>query len=331
MMKIISKIIFSISIFFCLANILHAQNVSDLIISEISANNENGIFDDYGRRSGWIEIMNTSHGTVDFSGCYLSDDRNNLTKSEIPETDNRTTVGPRQVALFFASGNKQDGTFYIDFTLKNGKTIYLISNDGRTIIDSLTIPKNLPIDKSVCKFAFDDKQMDFNMSEEPQNPTPMKVNGSSNIESKSDKMAREDPHGWILTLVSVSVVFLALAILWFIFGLMGDKFKQAGTPTKNAKTGTQGTQPTKAGTPGTQGTPGGNATQAPDAETAAAIMLALKAQKDEEICAAITMALNMYSSEQVHDNESYVITLRKTAGSSWSAKSNNFRKTVNKK
>ena len=120
---------------------LHAQNVSDLIISEALAQPDStGILDGYGRRGGWVELYNKSTGTVNYAGCFLTDDRTQLRKSIIPKSDNRTKLGPRQVVLFYCSGNRHDGTFYTDFTLAPGKTVYLVSNDGRTIIDSLQIP-----------------------------------------------------------------------------------------------------------------------------------------------------------------------------------------------
>ena len=99
-----------------LPRLLGAQNVSDLIIAEILAQPDStGLLDDYGRRSGWIELYNTSTGTVSYGGCFLTDDRNNLKKSLIPPTDLRTKLGPRQSVVFFASGNGHDGTFYAGF------------------------------------------------------------------------------------------------------------------------------------------------------------------------------------------------------------------------
>ena len=129
-----------------LPRLLGAQNVSDLIIAEILAQPDStGLLDDYGRRSGWIELYNTSTGTVSYGGCFLTDDRNNLKKSLIPPTDLRTKLGPRQSVVFFASGNGHDGTYYAGFTLTPGSTVYLVSNDGRTIVDSLAIPYSCPL------------------------------------------------------------------------------------------------------------------------------------------------------------------------------------------
>ena len=79
----------------------YAQNVSDLIIAEVLAEPDStGVIDDYGRRGGWIEIYNTSMGTVKFGGCYLTDDPANLKKSLIPKNDLATQIGPRQSKLF---------------------------------------------------------------------------------------------------------------------------------------------------------------------------------------------------------------------------------------
>ena len=172
---------------------MRAQNVSDLIISEVMAEPDSScILDDYGRQAGWIEIFNKSQGTVNYGGCFLSDDRSNLKKSPITKSDNRTKIGPRQVALFYASGDSHDGTFYVNFQIKRGSTIYLVSNDGRTIVDSIAVPATLPAGKSVVKSAHDLRQMEFETEAEPAAPSPATVNGTHETETGAQKMARED-------------------------------------------------------------------------------------------------------------------------------------------
>ena len=49
----------------------------------------------------------------------------------------------------------------------------------------------------------------------------------------------------------------------------------------------------------------------PDAETAAAIALALSDEMSPEVYAAIGMALEEYLDEGVHDYESYIITIKR--------------------
>ena len=183
---------------------LKAQNVIDLIIAEaLAVPDSTGIVDDYGRRGGWIEIFNTSQGTVNFAGCYLTDDRNNLKKSIIPKGDLRTKLGPRQTALIYASSNGADGTFYAGFPVRTGSTVYLVSNDGRTVIDSLVIPATLPAGKSMSKRASDLRQKEFEPLPDPTVPSPGIYNGDLNAATKAEAMREKDPHGWILSLVAV--------------------------------------------------------------------------------------------------------------------------------
>ena len=292
---------------------LKAQNVSDLIISEVLAQPDStGILDDYGRRSGWVELYNKSTGTVNFGGCYLTDDRSALRKSPIPKSDLRTKLGPRQTVLLYCSGNGHDGTFYAGFTLAPGKTVYLVSNDGRTIIDSLQIPAGLPVGKSVIKLAEDIRQQNFETVHEPATPSPAIVNGDQNAATKGERMKERDPHGWILTVVSVSVVFCALAILWFLFWLLFDR-----SAKKKAKEGTSLSK-TKGKRTVTLG-------ESEESAVAAAIALALDMEQGGDRYAAIAAAVHLYLSESVHDVEPGIVTIRR-AESEWNNKSLIFRK-----
>ena len=290
-----------------LPRLLGAQNVSDLIIAEILAQPDStGLLDDYGRRSGWIELYNTSTGTVSYGGCFLTDDRNNLKKSLIPPTDLRTKLGPRQSVVFFASGNGHDGTFYAGFTLRPGSTIYLVSNDGRTIVDSLAIPVQLPLGKSVVKKATDLREKVFEAQADAAVPTPGAPNKDPNSESKAQKMSRLDPHGFILAITSISVVFCALAILWGLFNsLFSPKKPKAPKDSKASKV---------------KKAPAGSIPP----EVAAAISLALEQELGGEVYAAIGMALDQYLNECVHDSESFVLTYRMQP-SAWNRKGQTFR------
>ena len=292
---------FIISIILLLSSSLYAQNVSDLIISEIMADGDSSIIDDYGRKAGWIEIFNKSRGTVNYGGCFLTDDKSDLKKSLIPKGDAR-----RQSVIFFASGRGEDGTYYTNFQIRRGSTIYLVSNDGKTIIDELSVPENLPAGKSVIKLAEDNKQLDFQAVSVPAIPSPGMINGSINEESGSNRIAREDPHGWILTIVSISVVFLSLTILWILFNRLFQPKEK-----KNKKIAE-----------------GSNITP----ETAAAISMAIDMECGGERYAAIALALDRYLNKTIHDNESFIITIKQPYhASNWNDKSLSFRKLPNKK
>lgn len=125
----------------------------------------------------------------------------------------------------------------------------------------------------------------------------MLLQTSENVLRKSAEIADKDPHGAIITIVSVSVVFVALIVLYFAYSFIGKlssgeiritlpkrKKKQAGA---NAERGT-----------------------IPD-EAAAAIALALDQEFNGETYAAIGMALHQYLNDTVHDNESFIITIKR--------------------
>lgn len=277
-----------------------AQNLSDLIISEALPENVSSLVDDYGNHSPWLEIFNTSQGTVNFAGCFFTDDRANLTKSQIPKGDLATKLGPRQTTIVYADGDATKGTFYLNFELRKGSTVYLVSNDGRTIIDSLAVPASLEGNVSVAKFAHDSKGLIFD-DIRPATPSPKSENGKHNQKTKAQTMQETDPHGWTLTVVSVLVVFCALFILFLLYNLSGNiftgKFKKKAKPAPS------------------------------DGSVAAAIALALDrygSGGDDE--AAIALALHLFLSDKVHDTEPGFITIRPNTGSAWNNKSLTFRK-----
>lgn len=300
--------IFILSILSLFATVLlHAQNMSDLLIGEVLVENTCGILDGSGQRNGWIEMFNTSNGTVKFGGCYLSDDKADLKKYHIPTSDRSAQLGPRQSVVFYTSGDSSQGTFYTNFKLRKGTTLYLVSNDGKTIIDEVEIPADLPADHSVMRVPTGVKAMDFE-TRISDKPTPGSYNGDVDAKSKSEVMKEKDPHGWVLTLIAVMVVFTALLILSFIFGRIGNYHK--GTKSEKPKK-TKKTRKAKEG----EITP----------EIAAAISLALSQGFGGEIYAAIALALHDYIGGGIHDTESFIITINPTPGSTWADKAQNFR------
>ena len=61
-----------ISLLFVLAA---AQSAGSFKISEVVVGNTNGLVDEYGNRPSWIEVANTSWGTVNLQNCYLTNNR----------------------------------------------------------------------------------------------------------------------------------------------------------------------------------------------------------------------------------------------------------------
>ena len=127
-----------------------------------------------------------------------------------------------------------------------------------------------------------------------------------------DRMAQTDPHGWTLTIISVSVVFAALIVLYFIYNLSGNifsgKFKGAAKRAKNV-------------------IPSRSKAAAEESEVAAAIALALDMENSGDVYAAIATAVHLYMNDTVHDVEPGIITIQRRE-SAWNNKSLTFRKHV---
>lgn len=271
-----------------------AQNLSDLIISEACPVNVSGIVDANGQRRSWMEITNVSTGTVNYAGCFISDDKDYLQKYMVPKGVLANRLGARQVTVIWPA-----------FEILPGKTLYLVSTDGKTVIDTIEIPEDIPADMAVRKVARDAKRIDFKTDESPAVPTPGLINTDGTEESGSQRMGRIDPKGWTLTVTSISVVFGALLILLIIFTISGNTI--SGKYKRRLKKG-----------------------HAPSEEEAAAIAMALSEYSgDDAEVAAIAMALNLYMNEEVHDKESYRITITSVTPN-WSDKTRNFRKYIRK-
>lgn len=125
--------------------------------------------------------------------------------------------------------------------------------------------------------------------------TFMLLQTSEKVLAKSADMLEKDPHGIIITIVSVTVVFSALLILWFAYSFIGKLSSgQIRFPERKKK-------------PAAQKPSAGN----PTPEEAAAIALALDQEMNGEVYAAIGTALHLYLNDTVHDMESYIITIKR--------------------
>lgn len=95
---------------------------------------------------------------------------------------------------------------------------------------------------------------------------------SDSVAQKSAEIAAKDPHGFIITLTSVLVVFAALIILYFAYTWIGKLLSD-----KSEKK----------------------------------VVKDRMAEVDDEIAAVIGLALEQYLNENAHDLESYTITIKR--------------------
>ena len=96
------KLILVVAAFLGMTFSAAAQSQNAMRINEYLVINTDDFQDDYGQQNSWIELFNSSYGTVDLSGCFLTDDPANLTKYSIPGGDVLTKIKPRQHVIFWA-------------------------------------------------------------------------------------------------------------------------------------------------------------------------------------------------------------------------------------
>ncbi len=282
---------------------LHAQNISDMRLNEFLVINTDDFEDDYGHKNGWIELFNTSYGTVDVGGCFLTNDPGNLTKYMIPKGDVLTKVKPRQHTLFWADNLPDRGTFHINFRLEDSDEILFVSSDGRTIVDRIKIDHSIA-SPNVSYGRTNDGIGSTDGSGEGweimKKTSPSTNNVILDGESNSMKLKKLDPYGIIMAITAMSVVFVALIILYLLFKWIGN----LSIKKHQKRSDDVAKQNDKA--------------EHKFEETSA------------EAYAAIALALHLYREEtELHDVENTILTIEKSkkAYSPWSSKIYMLRET----
>jgi Na+-transporting methylmalonyl-CoA/oxaloacetate decarboxylase gamma subunit len=193
---------------------VQAQRVTSMRINEVLVINDDNFVDDYGKRSAWIELYNTSAGTVNVGGCFLTNDPNNPKKYPIPKGDVLTRISPRQHVLFWADGMATRGTFHLNFQLDPTKENYiaLYDSDGKTLVDDLTIPAGQTADRSYGRKVDGREEWVY-----LDKVTPSTNNLTLDKNEKIDNFKTNDSLGIGMTLTAMAVVFIGLLFLFLIF------------------------------------------------------------------------------------------------------------------
>ncbi len=290
----------------CTVSTMWAQGRKGLRINEVLINNATNYVDDYGQREAWIEIFNTTYGTVDISSCYLTDDKENPRKYPIPKGSKSTRIPPREHLLFWADNQPNRGIFHISFDLDStkGNWIGLYDANGKDLIDSITVPATLPVD---CSYArVDDGTTEWEIKDGTGNKyvTPGTNNVTLDSNEKIEKFEQYDPHGIGMAIMAMAIVFSGLLLLFLSFRLLGKI--SVWIKRRNAM----------------------RARGISDLEEAKEKGLG---QVSGEVYAAIAMAL--YQHLEVHDVEDTVLTINKVkkAYSPWNSKIYSLREIPNKK
>ena len=268
-----------------------AQGAKNLKFNEILVTNTASIVDEYGCRSAWIEFHNDAFAPANARNCFLTTDRRVLNEElsaperikmmyQIPAGNVATHIEGKQKMLFFADALPNRGVFHTNFTLADSTEnwIALYDANGTTLLDSITVPA-LGENQS---WAREKDGIGAWKIVAAENVTPATTNTVEQGEGKVAKFKRMDSRGLGMTVMCMAVVFGALAILWWLFAIIGKIFASTISSTKKAP--------------------------AKKAALAPAVASAAKSDANEEELAAICMALHEHFGN-VHDEESDILTI----------------------
>ena len=284
-----------------------AQGAKSLKFNEILVTNTASLVDEYGCRSAWIEFHNDAFASANARNCFLTNDPAVLNPElsaperikmmyQIPSGNVATGIHGKQKMVFFADGLPNRGVFHTNFVLNDSTEnwIALYDANGTTLLDSITVPA-LGENQS---WAREKDGIGAWKVVTAENVTPTATNTVEQGEGKVAKFKRMDSvklpftikirkwelsaiGGLGMTVMCMAVVFSALAILWWLFALIGKIFASTISSTKKA--------PAKEAAPSPKAAPA-------------------KGNANEEEMAAICMALHEHFGN-VHDEESDVLTI----------------------
>lgn len=297
---------------------LCAQGSRNLKITEVVTANTDGLMDEYGRRSAWIEITNISWTTVNVRSCYLTTDRRALDKnlsvpervklmSLVPKGDEVTNLSAQQRIVFFADGQTNLGTLHTNFVLAPGEDnfIALFDGNGETLIDSLTVPP-LAENRSYARLLDNEGEEKGWKVLNAEDVTPGYPNrGQEKAVDKVAEFKEKDPYGVALSLLAMGIVFGCLAFLYAFFRIFGwfmlrlTKLARVKAIRKIRESADKVAVIAKEG-------------------------MESRGVNMETYMAVIGMALHEYEND-VHDVESNVLTLHTEEHSDWNAKDNAMR------
>lgn len=299
---------------------LFGQQVTDLRLNEMLVVNDSNYVDEYGRHVPWIEIFNTSYNQVNIAGCYLTDDTTGLSVGDasrwyrIPTTDPTTWIPQRSSKVFFLDNSPLYGTYHtnIDPNTSANHYVALINSNGKTLIDIFVYPEAL-LTSAQSYGCYDDgintkvengKKVK-NMGMLPY-ATPGSVNKVQTGATKSENLQKSDPYGIGLAVISISVVFAALIMIFLMLKIFGYTATRKDRKAKKE--------------------------QAADVPAATAKVPANEVGPTGEELAAITLALHLFFNSQ-HDEESEIITIDMPSKhySPWSQKNLVMKKVVRRR
>ena len=226
---------------YCSTSIM-GQGARNIKINEVLTSNSASIQDEFGNHNPWVELVNTAYSSYNVRGMYITTDKSvlnpNMSAPErmkhmtaIPNGEPRTALSARQHIILYLNSNPAKGAMHLAVQT-DSTTQWIAVYDGNAvdIIDSVSIPLLKP-NYSFARVTDGAEQWTIKT---PDTVTPGIENYTAVTESKVDKLKRNDPHGFGITVLSMGIVFTCLALLYIFFSVLGWLFRDKKNITKVA-------------------------------------------------------------------------------------------------
>ncbi|MDI6832435.1 MAG: lamin tail domain-containing protein [Bacteroidales bacterium] len=287
----ITLLLFGVTIF--------SQTMDDIRINEFSPNYNGDLINPLGNKSPWIELYNTSRVSLNIGTIYLTDDRNNLTKHQLPKSD-ALKLSANGFLIIYLDTTKHFHPTVATLSTETGY-LALVLSDGRTIVDSLIYDPKLIKEGEFFRRTIDG----YGNWENTDISTPLLSNDIKVYESPNEIVKRLDPYGIGISIICFSIVIIILIFLYLIFYYI-LKIKRPIVKTKRVEIKKEG-------------------------EDFKTEIIHNEEEISSEVLAAMATALHLYLLS-MHDYENGIITLKKVPKpySPWSSKLYNLTPTPQK-
>ena len=298
------KLFLLVALMACCCAGTFAQARKGLKINEVMVVNESNFVDDYGMRGAWIELFNSNFAPLEISSVFITNDPSRPTLYPVPLGDVNTRIPKRQHIVFWSDGMPSRGTFHTNFVLDPTREnwIGLYDADGRTLIDSITVPvlaPNTTFARKVDGKGVSRADWEVRSGADDSVVTPSSNNVIKDTNNKVDSFARLDPYGVGLTVSAMCIVFSALLLLCICFYII-NRINASRLQRKKMEAHGMAVDEVQRA-------------DRPEGDTG-------------EVIAAISMALNQHLN--AHDLESAILTINKVRKpySPWSSHIYNLRR-----
>lgn len=216
--------------FLLCTNMMFGQGANNIRINEVLTINTESLIDEYGRNKPWVELANVAFSSYNIRGMYITTDRRVLDKNmSVPErmklmsqipNDEKMKLGVKGHIVFFLNSNPADGSVNLSAQVNEEKSTWigLYNANAVTLIDSVTVPVLAP-NTSYARHT--DGSAKWVVKSEDA-VTPAISNYITVDETKVERLKREDPYGFGITVLSMGIVFFCLALLFIFFKLFGQ-------------------------------------------------------------------------------------------------------------